>query len=384
MERVADPERRGGIWWTQPKLALVFIGANAVAFAVIVLGVSVPAVEIGVLLAVQSAMMLAYVRAASRLGARHLAGATEDAFEANIWNKRWNPSRDKYTHPPDVVPRAGGGSFYQQLLGDTPEARAALYRAMSLWEGARLLWVGNTAAVFAAVGFSTVGLAMTRFAGQPRPAALIASGLAVPVCLLLLPESINIMLLKRSILRHGVVPRTAVLVPRDAIDLGLGNEPVVPQGIWREIIVLLIIFSGIPVFAIVTLAAGSRIAILGAAAIAAAILVAVWAFRAFMRLLVSGIPFLQFGNSVEVSVLLDLAHRQRARMSLAALWPMLYVLSWYPGDATPSVLPLVIALGCILATTFGDQLSGYAGFVNATHFEDCFKRSLAKLQATTA
>lgn len=150
---MVDGNRRqgsGGMWWMQPKLALVVVGTNALVFFLVVIASNVPLVQVAGLVFSQAVLLIGYAQAAHRLGAQHLDGKTEAAFEANVWNKRWNPPRDKYSHPPDLLPREGGGSFYQQVLGDTPTAREALYRAMSMWEGARLLSAGNTVALGAA------------------------------------------------------------------------------------------------------------------------------------------------------------------------------------------------------------------------------------------
>lgn len=140
------------------------------------------------------------------------------------------------------------------VLGDSDEAREALYRAISAWEGARLLWIG---------GLVTVGLASRierdrNDAGDGgSPASHLASAAVLPVCVLALPEAFAILRLRRAILRAGVVERAAVLV------------------------------------------------------------------RVFC---------------------------------------LLY----------------------LTAITFGDQLSGYAGFMSATHFEFCFKRSTAKMEAAAS
>jgi len=372
------------MWWTQPKLALVVVGTNALVCFLVVIASDVPLVQVAGLVFSQAVLLIGYSQAAHRLGAQHLDGKTEAAFEANVWNKRWNPSRDTYSHSPDLLSREGGGSFYQQVLGDTPTARRALYRAMSMWEGARLLWAGNTVALGAAIGSSTVSLAWAVSAAR-GPAALIASAVT-PVCVLLLPEAINIMLLKRSIVRHGAVQRAAVLVPRDAVDLGLKGEPIVPEGFGREFIVIMSAVFGIPLLLVVGLAAGLRAATLTIAAVAVTIVAAAWAFHAFLRLLVSGIPFLNFGVPVEVSVLLDLAHRQRAYLSLSALIPLLYLSRLYFTDDPRNILDAmpIVWLGYLVATTFGDQLSGYAGFFGAARFKECFNRSLAKVRAATS
>lgn len=372
------------MWWTQPKLALLFVGTNALLVFLVVIASDVPLVQVAGLVSSQAVLLIAYAQAAHRLGAQHLDGKTEAAFEANVWNKRWNPPRDKYGQPPDLLPGAGGGSFYQRVLGDTPTARQALYRAMSMWEGARLLWAGNTVALGTAIGSSTIGLAWAVSAAR-GPAALIASA-TIPVCVLLLPEAINIMLLKRSILRHGAVQRAAVLVPRDAVDLGLKAESIVPEGFGREFIVIMSLVFGIPLLLVVGLAAGLRTATLTVAALAVAIAAAAWASHAFLRLLVSGIPFLNFGGPVEVSVLLDLAHRQRAYLSLSALVPLVYLGRLYVTDDPRNILDAmpIVWLGYLIATTCGDQLSGYAGFLGAARFEECFKRSMAKVRAATS
>ncbi len=373
------------IWWTQPKLALLCVGVNAVAFGLVVSVSDTHTVEIVALLVLQTMLLFSYATAARRLGVRHLDGRTAAGFDAKIWKKRWNPSRDKYTHPPELIPREDGGSFYRQVLGNTAGGREALYCAMSMWEGARFLWIGNTVALAAAIGFSTIGLTLTRAAERPGFPPLVASALAVPVCALMAPEAINIMLLKRAILRRGATPRTAVLMTRDPIDLGLRSESILPEGVGLEIIIILCIVTGLPILVIVGLAAGLRTATMGAAALVIAVVSAVWFFRAFMRLLVNGIPFLRFDGPVEVSVALDLAHRQRARLSLAlTLPPFLYVVGWYsPDPYGPGLLLPFVWFGYLLTVTFGDQLAGYAGFINATHFEECFKRSLAKVQAAT-
>ncbi len=49
-----------------------------------------------------------------------------------------------------------------------------------------------------------------------------------------------------------------------------------------------------------------------------------------------------------------------------------------------AVLVRVFCLLYLTAITFGDQLSGYAGFMSATHFEFCFKRSTAKMEAAAS
>lgn len=382
-----EPQESAGMWWTQHKLALVLVGSNALVYGLVVLAFDLPLLQVVGLVAGQTMLLLIYARVARRLGARHLEGDTEDAFEARIWSRRWRPLRDKFSHPPDLIPRQEGGSFYQQLLGDTPGGREALYRALSMWEGARFLWAGGTATLAAALGSGTLALALTNLAETTGPATHIASALALPACVLLIPEAINVMLLKRSILRHGAIPRTAALVPRDAIDLGLRHESAVPKGVGREIIVILIVFSGVPILVVVGFGAGVRTATLGAAGLVAAAAAGVWFVRAFLQLLVNGLPFLHFGGPEEISVAVDLAHRQRARLSLTVLFPLLYIITWYrPVDFLPNPPSLfipAICAGYLLAITFNDQLAGYAGFMNATHFEWCFKRSLAKARAAT-
>lgn len=108
--------------------------------------------------------------------------------------------------------------------------------------------------------------------------------------------------------------------------------------------------------------------------------------RAFLRLVVDSIPFVRFGTVPEVNVLLDLAHRQRAWLSLGALalspWVAL-VLAAPLRFGTQVLVPLEVIV-YLAVISFGDQVSGYAGFVSATRFEMYFRRSLAKCSKAEA
>jgi len=379
-----------GMWWTQPKLALLILGANVIAFGSSVALMRSAEYRISLLIAAQAVLFVVYWRISRRLGENHLAGRTRAAFEKNIWKGRWRPSRDKWTHPPDLIPREDGGSFYQQVLDGSEEGRESLYQAMSAWEGARLLWTGTAANVAIALTASTAGLAFQGAAvTRDSIAALIGSAVALPACLLILPEAIIILLLRRSILRAGIVERAALLVPRSAADLGLvADDQDLPEGTGREILIIMTLAIGVPVLMVIGFAAGLGVLGLSLVVGLSTIATGVWALRAFMRMLVSGIPFLRFAGPPAVSVLLDLAHRQRAYLSVAAfLYTPMVVGIFAPGSGflRGLVQPMPwVALGYIIAITFGDQLAGYAGFYSATRFEHFFKRSMAKVEAAAS
>jgi len=374
------------MWWTQPKLALVVLGANLITFGSIVALTDTTGPRIGLLIAAQAVLLVVYWRSSRRLGENHLAGRTRAAFEKNIWNGRWRPSRDKWTHLPDLIPREDGGSFYRQVLDDSEEGRESLYQAISAWEGARLVWTGTAVSVGIALAASTAGVVLQAALAPGNWSVLVWSAVGLPVCLLILPEAIIIRLLRRFILRTGIVERAAILVPRTAADLGLKDDEL-PDETGRDMLIVMGVALGVPVLMVIGFAAGLRAAGLSLVVGVTAIAVGVWALRAFMRMLVSGIPFLSFAGPPAVSVLLDLAHRQRAYLSLSALFyfPVfgLFVRDseFWLGFAHP--MPWV-ALGYIIAITFGDQLSGYAGFYSATRFEHFFRRSMAKIQTATS
>jgi len=144
------------MWWTQPKLALLTLAINALACAGVAVAIDNPEVRLAVFVVAQLALLAWYWRTSLRFGERHLAGDTEGAFDRRLWNRVWAPGVDRNFLPPDELPRVGGESFYRQGLGDDRETRDTLYRALSTWEGARLLWVGSLAGVAAAVISSRV------------------------------------------------------------------------------------------------------------------------------------------------------------------------------------------------------------------------------------
>jgi hypothetical protein len=315
------------------------------------------------------------------LGSAHLDGTTEPPFDRNLWNKEWKPHVDPLLAPYGRMPRPGGESFYKQMVGDTRETRDALYRALALWEGVRFLWVGSTVGVTVALAASSLP-----FIAWPRdtPWILYAPvGVVSSVWALVLPESFNILLLRKRVLRLGLVERAALLVPRSAEDLGLpiGNDD--PHASRLESVIVFGVALGVPLAILVALATGIRglaVGIVGGALVIAAI---AYSVRAYNTMLVSGIPFLRFSRLPEVNVLLDLVHRQRAFLPFHALTAVMFSLMALRDPRQYGFLgPFVIyELAYIVTVTFGDQLSGYAGFATAAKFDYCFRRSMEKVEA---
>lgn len=373
------------MWWTQPKLALIALATNAMGFAVMVATAPNPGARITAILLMQVALVIAYARVARRLGEAHLADRTEEAFERKLWSREWKPTADRTFLPDGVMPRADGASFYRQMLGDTEEARASLYRALAAWEGARLLWIGSTLGVTLAVGSSTLTLVIAQRLGLPLWQPALAS-LTIPTLVLVLPEAFNILLLRRAFLRSGVVARVAVLTPRDAADLGLrSTEPTDKLG--RDGAIALFVALGVPVLLLVAFVFGAR----GVLAAVVVMLVAVVAlprlWRAYLDFLVNAIPFLRFPGPASVSVLLDLMHRKRAQLTFfAILWSSVSISPLRVSRGQPPdffSLEAVFALGYLIAITFNDQYAGYWGYAGATNCEACFRRSLVKVDEAT-
>ena len=380
------------MWWTQPKLALIVLAVNGGVIGLLTVATDSLEYRAMGLIAAQFALLAAYWRASTTLGGQHLERQTGDVFDRRLWNKQWRPSPsfDKWTAPPDSVPREGGGSFYQQMLGDSDEAREALYRAISAWEGARLLWIGGLVTVGLALASSAIGTMLAQALDGGNPASRLASAAVLPVCVLALPEAFVILRLRRAILRAGVVERAAVLVPRDAVDLGFRTDEYndYPDGMARDGWLVMSVALGAPVMILVAILGGFKALALAIVAAILGVIVVIWAVRTFMRMLVSGIPFLRFAGPLEVSVLVDLAHRRRAYLSASVLMVLPSLLVSY-ARSHDSLLGLFdpVPVFCLLyltAITFGDQLSGYAGFMGATHFEFCFKRSTAKMEAAAS
>ncbi len=372
------------MWWTQSKLALIAIGINFVVCAAVVLSVDNLRLRLASLVAVQLALVSGYTKVAGSLGRQHLDGDTEDRFNRRLWDRAWSPSIDRTYLPPNVIPQESGASFYRQILGDTEPARRSLYAALATWEGARLLWAGSLVGVTAAIFSATAFVTIAQYSGSP-PLQILLGALAISAWVLIAPEAAHILLLHRSLLRQRAVERVAVLMPRDASDLGLREtDPTMETG-WDGLAAIGVAL-GAPVAIVVTLLAGLRGLMVTVGLVAFAGITLWWTWNAFLSLLVNIIPFIHFDGPVGVSVLLDLTHRRRAHLSLMALAGTPYVLAV---AVFPSELPLLTfhaigALGYLVAMTFGDQFAGYAGFGGATRFEECFKRSMAKAQGATS
>jgi len=371
------------MWWTQPKLALIALGVNGMFLFASTLPVVSSDRAVAALITLQVILLFAYGRVADRLGNGHLDGATEASFDRKLWNKEWKPRVDPLLVPYGQMPRPGGESFYKQVVGDTRETHDALYRALALWEGARLSWFGSAVGLAAALAASTLPLL-----AWPRdiPWVLYApAGVAFSVWALVLPESFNILLLRKRVLRLGLVERAALLVPRSAADVGLAIEDHDPHGSRLEAIVVFSVAGGIPLAILVTLAAGIRGLALGAIGGALVFSAVVYSIRAYRTMLVSGIPFLRFSCVPEVNVLLDLMHRQRAFLSFHPLTAVMFSLMALIEPLRYGFLgPLVFyEIGYIVTVTFGDQLSGYAGFMTASNFDQCFRRSMKKMEPAT-
>lgn len=372
------------MWWTQPKLALIAWGVNALGYASITFAVASSEARFALLAGAQLLLLTVYWRISKRLAEGHLAGRTEIAFDHNLWNKEWKPSIDWLNHPTANFPRQDGDSFYRQVVGDTPEARDAVYRALAAWEGARLLWPGGLVGLGVALA---VGLAPLLAWPGGTPWYLLAPAAAtLSLWSLVLPESFNILLLQRYILRSGMTERVALLVPRTAVDVGLfAQEPDPDAAPWEAAWVFGVAW-GVPLVIFITLATGLRglaLAVVGGGLVIAAI---VYSWRAYRRMLVSSIPFLRLSPLPEVNVMLDLMHRQRAYLSFHPLTAVMMSLLYFMEPTRYFfVAPAILwELGYVLAVTFGDQLSGYAGFYTATNFEQCYRRSLEKVQASTS
>jgi hypothetical protein len=375
------------MWWTQPKLALIALATNATGFAVIVTIAPRPAARIAAALLMQVALLIAYAGVARRLAEAHLAGRTERVFERRLWGREWKPALDRTFLPAGAMPRADGASFYRQVLGDTDEARASLYRALAAWEGARLLWIGSTLGVTLAIASSTLTLAIAERLGLSLWQPALAS-LTIPTLVLVLPEALNIWLLRRAFLRSGVLSRVAVLTPRDATDLGLrSTEPADEFG--RDGAVALFVALGVPVLLLVAFVFGVRGLLTAAVVMVVAAVTLPRLWRAHLDFLVNTIPFLRFPGPAAVSVLLDLMHRKRAQLSFfAILWSVASISPFRVSRAQPPdifSLEAALCLGYLIAITFNDQYAGYWGYAGATNFEACFRRSLAKVEeaATT-
>ena len=372
------------MWWTQPKLALIALGINGVLHGAFLIAVADADYRVAAIVSAQILLLAAYWRISRRFGERHLAGQTEPAFDRNLWNKDWKPSVDQCLVPDGRIPRPEGGSFYKQVAGDTREARDALYQAIAVWEGTRLFWWGGLLGLSIALTTSLLPLLLWP---ADRPSFLaLGFGVVLSVWAVVLPESFNILLLRRHVLRLGIVERAATLVPRSAVDLGLEMENDDPHASRWEGILIFGVAWGAPLVIIVTLTAGLRGLALATVMGSIGAFVIVRLRRAYRRMLVSGIPFLRLSRVPEVNVMLDLMHRQRAYLSVHPLVPFLSSLMvlidprgyFFFGPV------VVFEIGYIVAITFGDQLSAYAGFTTATYFEDCFRRSMRKVEAASS
>lgn len=378
------------MWWTQPKLALIVLAVNGCVVLTSSLLLPASAALTGAILVAQATLLAAYVTTARRLGRRHLAGSTRSAFDARIWNKSWGRPADGFEYATMHQPAgdASGRSFYRHVLGSATEMHESLYGALSLWEGTRLMWVGEAISLAVALVAGTLMLEVVHRLQVPGGAPAWVAASLLPVCVLLLPEAAKILLLKRRLLRRGAVDRIAALAPREAVDLGFqAEQPVLPAEFRRDVAWTSLLFLGVPLVLVVALAAGPRIAAFGTVALTAAVAVLVALFSALRGFVVHRIPFITFVGPLEVSVALDLAHRRRAWLSFAMLLGLGYVALLVgpmndPADLAPS-WPTFYWLGYITAITFGDQLAGYAGFGSAANFEACLNRSMAKLRTGT-
>lgn len=385
------------IWWTQAKLTSVFVAINGVAFGAIAFATPDTTRRLLLLVTIQIALIAAYRSIARTLGAQHLNGQSRPTFEDRLWNAEWKPPLRSESWFDDERPDFpwDSQSFYRQLLGSSEDMSAALYGALSCWEGISLTWPGATTPLGFALLSSAIGMALQQFK-EPGLwlTATIFFGFLIPTFASALPEIGTLLFGKRLALRRGYLRRFAILAPRTREDLGMNSnhqmpEPThweMPEDSVRWIALAAIVGLGIPAVMIAVIADVVAILLQGLALVALVIVVCVAAYRSLTGFIVNILPFVKFEGPIEVSILIDMNHRHRALMaSMALMLVPVAALMQLRMDNLQLLLQSIgtpgLWAGQFIVSTWRGQFAGLPVLFSACAFERAFRRSVEKVQA---